>query len=430
MSIFIKNGRLLISTPAGCRWETGNIRLEDSRIADLGPDIPPHPDDEIIDATGKFVAPGLVDPHVHLREPGREDEETIESGTRAAAAGGFTAIACMPNTEPPLDSGAVIQAVQKRARAVSKVRVFPVGCITKGRQGKQLAEMGEMVEAGARGFSDDGSPVADSEIMRRALEYSRPLGVPIISHAEDPRLAAGGVMHEGFMATVLGLPGIPAAAESVMVARDVLLAQATKGRLHIAHVSTRESVEIIAAAKAKGVAVTAEVTPHHLLLSDEAVRDFDTNTKVNPPLRSNEHIEALRTALVEGTIDCIATDHAPHSREEKDCDYLQAAFGLTGLETAFPLLFTHLVEPGILDLATLLQRMSLQPAQLLGLADHGLKPGNRADVVVIDPKLEKTFDPEEGYSKSHNTPFAGQTLRGWPVLTVAGGHVVYRDKSI
>ena len=430
MSILIKNGKLLLketnSYTDSYSWTEGSLRVQDSKIVALGSDIKPQTGDTIIDATGKMVAPGLIDTHVHLREPGREDEETIATGTKAAAAGGYTTIACMPNTTPPLDSGATVSAVLRRAKEAC-IRVIPVGCITKGRCGEELAEIGELVEAGVWGITDDGNPIVDGEIMRRALEYSRPFEIPVISHAEDPRLMGEGVMHEGFMSTILGLPGIPAEAESVMVARDVLLAKATNSWVHIAHVSTKESIEIIAAAKSRGVKVTCEVTPHHLVLTDEAVRGFDTNTKVNPPLRSQEHVEALRKALAKGIIDCIATDHAPHTYEEKDCDYLQAEFGLIGLETALPLLITHLVRPGILDLITLWERMSFEPARLMGLTDHGLAVGNRADIVVIDLELEKEVDPTRGFSRSRNTPFAGETLYGWPIATIAGGDVAFGE---
>lgn len=426
MSILIKRGRLLLSETDGHRWATGNVRIEGFRIVDIGPDVEPHSDDTVVDAAGKIVAPGLVDTHVHLREPGREDEETIVTGAKAAAAGGFTTIACMPNTTPPLDSGATVTAVLQLAEEAC-IRIVPTGCVTKGRAGQELAEIGELVEAGVWGITDDGNPIESSEIMRRALEYSRPFGIPVISHAEDPKLVGKGVMHEGFVSTVLGLPGIPAEAESVMVARDLLLAKATGSWLHIAHVSTKESVELIATARAKGVKVTCEVTPHHLVLTDEAVHTYDTNTKVNPPLRSEEHVKALQTALANGIIDCIATDHAPHTFEEKDCDYLQAEFGLIGLETALPVVITHLVKPRLLDLPTVWERMSAQPAKLLGLTDHGLAVGKRADIVIIDLEQDKEVDPRRGFSRSRNTPFANQRLYGWPVVTIASGRIVFRE---
>ncbi|NMB45093.1 MAG: dihydroorotase [Firmicutes bacterium] len=426
MSILIKGGNLLLSNSDGHSWARGDVRVAGSQIVAIGPNIEPQAGDMTIDAVGKMVAAGLVDTHAHLREPGREDQETIATGTKAAAAGGFTTIACMPNTTPPLDSGAVAAAVLQLAKEAA-IRVVPVGCVTKGRQGKELAEIGELVEAGVWGITDDGNPVEDSELMRRALEYCRPFRIPVISHAEDPRLMGQGVMHEGFISTILGLPGIPAEAESVMVARDILLAKATNSWLHVAHVSTSESVELITRAKAKGVRVTCEATPHHLVLTDEAVRGFDTNTKVNPPLRSREHVQALRVALADGTIDCIATDHAPHTLEEKDCDYRQAAFGLIGLETALPLLITHLVKPGFLDLPTLWDRMSARPARLMGLTDHGLAIGKRADITIVDLELEKEVEPAKGFSRSQNTPFAGQRLIGWPVITIAGGRVAFGE---
>ena len=426
MSILIKQGTLLMGSPGTQTLEVGDIRIEDTRIQALGSDLTPQAEDEVIEAQGRLVAPGLVDLHVHLREPGREDEETIITGAEAGAAGGFTTIVCMPNTSPPLDSGPAVLAIHSRALH-APIRVIPVGCVSKGRDGRELAEIGELVEAGIWGISDDGSPIMDSELMRRALEYSRPFGIPVISHAEDPRLVGQGVMHEGFMSTILGLTGIPAEAESIMVARDVLLAKATGAWLHVAHVSTKESVSMIQAAKAEGVKVTCEVTPHHLVLTDEAVKDFDTNTKVNPPLRSQDHVEVLRTALASGVIDCIATDHAPHSWEEKDCDYDQAEFGLIGLETALPVLLTHLVDSGVIDLYTLWDRISYGPASLLGLEDHGLQVGNRADIVIVDLEREKVVDPAKGRSLSQNTPFAGAKLTGWPVVTIANGKVVFRE---
>jgi dihydroorotase len=426
VSILIKQGKLLLKDTDGHHLTAGSLRIEGSRIVSIGRDIQPQAGDIIIDATDKIVGPGLIDTHVHLREPGREDKETIATGAKAAAAGGFTTIVCMPNTTPPIDSGATISAILLKAKEAS-VRVIPVGCVTKGRKGQELAEIGELVEAGVWGISDDGDPIVDGEIMRRALEYSRPFGIPVISHAEDPRLMGKGVMHEGFISTILGLPGIPAEAESVMVARDLLLAKATNSWVHIAHVSTKESIELITAAKARGIKVSCEVTPHHLVLTDEAVQSFDTNTKVNPPLRSKEHVEALRKALTSGVIDCIATDHAPHTWEEKDCDYMQAEFGLIGLETALPLLYTHLVKPGLLELATLWERMSYQPAKLLGLTDHGLAVGNRADIVIMDEALAKTVDPKTFFSRSSNTPFAGEQLFGWPVVTIVGGNIAFGE---
>ena len=426
MSILIRNGQLLLEKRDTYCLEVGDIRIEDGVIQNIAKTLVPKQEEKIIDASGKFVAPGLIDLHVHLREPGREDKETIVSGAKAGAAGGFTTIVCMPNTEPPLDSGPMISAIYSRALE-APIRVIPVGCVSKGRKGKELAEIGELVETGVWGISDDGDPVMNSELMRRALEYSRPFNIPVISHAEDPNLTGKGVMHEGFISTILGLQGIPAEAESVMVARDVLLAKATGGWLHIAHVSTKESLELIRVAKAEGAKITCEVTPHHLILTDEALMEFDTNTKVNPPLRSRDHVDALRGALVQGVIDCIATDHAPHTWEEKDCDFDEAEFGLIGLETALPALLTHLVQPGLVDLFTLWDRMSYSPARLLGLKDHGLKVGNRADVIVVDYDLEKVVDPAKGQSLSTNTPFQGQKLKGWPVLTIANGEIVFTD---
>lgn len=378
----------------------------------------------VIDARGAVVSPGLVDLHVHLREPGYEYKETIATGTRAAVAGGFTSVCCMPNTDPDNDSGAVTESILKEASAAGACKVYPVGAVSKERRGRELAEIGDLAEAGCVALSDDGAPVLDSGLMRRAMEYAGRFGLPIIDHCEDTRLTRRAVMHEGPLATELGLAGWPAVAEEILVARNILLAEALGRPVHMAHVSTAGTVRLLREAKARGVAVTAEVTPHHLVLTDEAVRGYDTNAKMNPPLRSAEHLKALRDALAEGVIDAVATDHAPHAASEKEIEFDQALFGVVGLETALALVL-GLVEEGLLGLPEALERLTSGPARCLGLPAGTLKVGSAADVVVFDPAREWVVEPESFYSKGRNTPFAGWELKGRPLATVVDGRVVY-----
>lgn len=392
----------------------------------------------VVDAGGLVVAPGFVDLHTHLRDPGLEYKEDIASGTRAAARGGFTTVCAMPNTEPPMDNRSIVEYVLREAAAHGHVRVLPIGAVSKGREGKELAELGDLADAGCVGFSDDGAPVWDSTLMRRALEYASTFGAPIIDHCEDRSLAKSGVMNESWVATRLGLQGAPAAAEEAAVTRDIALAEATGSALHIAHVSTRGAVEAIRRAKARGVLVTAEVTPHHLTLTDEIVAFgalggdelvYDTNAKVNPPLRGREDVAACVEALADGTIDCIATDHAPHAAIEKLCEFDEAAFGISGLETAFGLC-TRLVHDGRIDLPTLIERLTAGPARALKLARHvpgigTLAEGAPADIVLLDPNAEWTVEPERFASKGKNTPLAGVVLRGQVVTTIAAGRIVH-----
>ena len=382
--------------------------------------------DETIDATGLVVTPGLVDMHVHLREPGREEDETIETGTRAALAGGFTSVACIPNTEPPLDTQAAVEFIHQKAARADTCNVFVVACASRGREGKELAEIGQLVEAGAVAFSDDGAPVYDAELMRRVFEYCRMFDKPFLAHEEVLELTAGGVMHEGLVSLVLGLKGMPAAGEEVMIGRDIALAEATDGRLHVMHVSTAGGVALIRAAKARGVRVTAEACPHHFTLTDESLRGFDSNFKMSPPLRTAADVEAIIEGLVDGTIDCIATDHAPHALEKKMLELDRAPFGIVGLETAVGLAVTRLVEPGRLCWPRLVQALSTLPAEILGINRGTLRPGAVADITLIDPALVWQVDARSFASKSGNSPFHGWTLQGRAVATIVAGRVKYR----
>ncbi|MQL52954.1 amidohydrolase family protein [Desulfofundulus thermobenzoicus] len=420
--LLIKGGRVI--DPLAGKIITADILIADGKIAAVGSGIPAG-EGAVMDVTGKLVAPGLIDMHVHLREPGFEAKETIETGSRAAARGGFTAVACMPNTNPVADNEAVISYIRSRTQEAGLVKVHPIGAITRGSRGEELTEMAALKEAGAVALSDDGRPVASAAVMRRAMQYARMVGLPIISHCEEPSLSKGGAVHEGYMSTLLGLPGIPAAAEEIMVARDIILAEDTGCPLHIAHVSTAGSVRLIREAKARGVPVTAEVTPHHFTLTDRAVAGYDTGTKVNPPLRTEEDVAALKEALADGTIDVIATDHAPHTVEEKDVEYQLAPFGLVGLETALGLVWTELVEPSILSPVEAIRKLTVNPARILGLPAGTFQVGADADITVIDPELEEVVDPAAFASKGRNTPFAGRRLKGLPAATIVRGKVVY-----
>jgi len=381
-----------------------------------------------IDASGLIVAPGLIDMHVHLREPGYEYKETVLTGTQSAVAGGFTAVACMANTNPVNDNGAVTRYIIERARAANLARVLPIGALSKGLKGEELAEIGEMAAEGAVAISDDGRPVMDTNLMRRALEYCSLFNLPVSVHEEDLHLAAEGVMNEGLTALRLGLKGVPNAAEEVMVARDVALARLTGGRLHLAHVSACGSVALIRQAKEEGLAVTAEVTPHHFTLTEEAVEGYNTNAKMAPPLRVAEDIRALKEGLRDGTIDAIATDHAPHHRDEKEVEFDQAASGIVGLETALPLTL-RLVDAGVLSLSEALRKLTVNPARILGLPYGTLSVGTPADVVIFDPARRWRVEAEKLRSKSRNTPFNGWELTGKVVLTLINGRVVYEDRG-
>lgn len=406
-----------------------DVLVVNGKIAEIAPDMSVD-GARIIDVAGKYVFPGLVDMHTHLREPGFEVKETIASGTRAAVRGGFTSVACMPNTKPVADNQAVINLIKEKARQAGMANVYPVGAITKSSRGNELAEMAELRDAGAVAFSDDGNPVVSAKVMRRAMQYAGMLGLPVISHCEDKELAGDGVMNEGYMSGVLGLKGIPGAAEEVMVARDIILSEATGCRLHIAHVSTAGSVRLIREAKARGVPVTAEVTPHHFTLTDKAVAGYDTNTKVNPPLRTSLDVEALKEGLADGTIDVIATDHAPHAADEKDVEFDLAPFGIAGLETAFGLAYKELVESGVLSLSGVVRKMSANPARILGIPKGTLQKGGDADIVIVDPSREEVVDSRLLVGKGKNTPFSGWRLKCLPVITIVGGRIVMQDGRI
>jgi dihydroorotase len=425
-SLLIRGGRII--DPGSGTDRVADLFIRDGRIDSLAARLKAPAGAETLDARGRLVVPGLVDMHVHLREPGREDEETILSGARAAAAGGFTAVACMPNTEPALDSQEAVRFICERARE-APVRIFPIGAMTKGRRGEELTEVADLVAAGAVAISDDGDAVASSLVMRRAMEYASMFGIPIISHCEDARLRGGGVMHEGYLSTVLGLIGIPAIAEEVAVARDIRIAEFTGGRLHVAHVSTAGSVELIRAAKARGVQVTAEATPHHFTLIDEAVRTYDPNAKVNPPLRGELDRQAIRDGLADGTIDCVASDHAPHSQEEKEMEFDAAPFGIVGLETSLSLVLTELVGRGVLSLPQAMAKMSLNPAHILGRGGGIIARGEVADLTVIDPSVRWVVNRHHFLSKSKNSPFDGWELTGRAVATIVAGQIVHRRQE-
>ncbi|MEW6543650.1 MAG: dihydroorotase [Nitrospirota bacterium] len=425
MALLIKGGRVIdpgrINGPA-------DVLIENGKIAAVGPNLKlarnGDPGLQILDATGKLVVPGFVDLHVHLREPGFEYKETILTGTAAAVAGGFTSVCCMPNTNPVNDNQSITEFILDQARAAGNARVFPIGAITKGSEGKELAEIGDLRRAGCVAISDDGRPVMNSLVMRRAMEYALAFDLPVIDHCEDLHLSEGGCMNEGFVSTQLGLPGIPSAAEDVMVARNLALAELTGARLHLAHVSTAGSVRMVREAKARGLRVTAEACPHHFTLTEEAVRGFNTHAKMNPPLRTWQDVHAIKEGLRDGTIDVIATDHAPHAAQDKQREFADAPFGIVGLETALPLTLA-LVEEGILPLEGAIAKLTTEPARVFSLAQGSLAPGADADLAIVDPERSWEVDPARFRSKSRNTPFAGWKVKGRVTATLVSGRIVY-----
>ena len=422
--IVLRGGRVL--DPSRDIDEKADVLIIDGRIESAKGKIGSKDDAEVIDCKGLIVSPGFIDVHCHLREPGREDVETIATGAQAAAAGGFTAVCAMPNTDPVTDNQAAVGFIIRQAQRANASRVHVIGAISVGQKGETLAEMGEMVAAGAVAVSDDGRPVVSAQLMRTALEYARSFSIPVIDHCEEPTLAHGGSMNEGIVSARLGLKGIPSEAEEIMAIRDILLARRTGGHVHLAHMSTAGSVELIRWGKERGINVTAEVCPHHISLTEDRVVGYDTNAKMNPPLRTAKDVEALRDAVKDGTIDVIATDHAPHHYDEKEREFADAPNGIIGLETALAVSVTNLVETGHIDFRTLVDKMSCAPARIFGLPGGSLAKGSVADVTIFDPTREWEVNPSEFRTKGRNTPYAGMKLRGRAVCTIVGGRLVHR----
>jgi len=424
--LLIRNGRVI--DPSQGLDQGMDVLLENGMVAELGERLDVPAETKILDAAGLVVAPGFIDLHTHLREPGYEHKETIESGCRAAVAGGFTALCCMPDTEPVNDDPSVTSFILKRAEQIGLARVYPVGAVSVGLKGEEMAEIGEMVGAGAVAISDDRRPVTNAQLFRRALEYARSFDVPVAAHEEDLDLSDGGSMHEGAVSTRIGLRGIPTSAEEVMVARDVLLAELTGGRLHLCHLSTSTALDLVRTAKQRGLAVSCEVAAHQFVLTDEDVAgaNYDPNWKTNPPLRNAAEVEAVLQAIYDGTVDAIVSDHEPHHADEKELDFSDAPFGIVGLETAVPLALDRLVHGRVIGLMQLVRLMSTRPAEIFGLPGGSLREGAPADVTVLDLRALRSVDPASFQSRAHNTPFAGMRLKGWPVATVVGGEIVWQ----
>jgi dihydroorotase len=430
MKTMLKGGRVI--DPANERDGDFDVLIENGAIARIGRDLPVEGADVFEIRRGWIVAPGLVDIHVHLREPGQEHKETIASGTASAVAGGFTAVACMPNTEPVNDHAGITEFILKKAAEAGLARVYPIGAVSIGSKGEQLAELGEQKTAGCVAFTDDGRPVATALLMRRALEYARMLGVPIVNHCEDPSLKGDGVAHEGYVASQLGLRGIPGEAESIMVERDISLAELTGAHVHIAHMSARQSLRAVRAGKERGVRVTCEVAPHHFALTDDSLDGpikYDTNFKMNPPLRAAADRDAMLDGIVDGSVDVIATDHAPHHIDEKMVEFDRAPFGIVGLETAVPIVFDRLVHPGRISLKRMIELLSVNPARVLNVGGGRLDEGRPADITVLAPDLLTTVEAGKLVSKSKNTPFDRWRLTGGVAATLVGGKVVYRNAA-
>jgi dihydroorotase len=428
MKMLLKGGRVV--DPANQIDGVRDVLIDNGVIVRVGTSLPADGAEVFEVPADVVVCPGLIDMHVHLREPGQEHKETIATGTAAAVAGGFTAVACMPNTDPINDQASITEFMIARAKEAGLARVYPIGAVTRGSKGEQLAEIGELKAAGCVAVSDDGRPVATALLMRRALEYTNMLGIPVVNHCEDQSLKADGVAHEGYHASRLGLRGIPGEAEEIMIERDITLAGLTGGRVHICHLSTRGSLRAVRAGKARGIKVTCEVTPHHFVLTDEALAGYDTNVKMNPPLREAADRDEMIRGLVDGSIDAIATDHAPHHADEKGVEFDLAPFGITGLETCVPLTFDRLVHPGVITLARAIELLSINPAKILNVPGGTLSEGAAADITLLAPDLVATIDPAKSRSRSRNTPFGGWTLRGGVAATIVGGRLVYTNDAV
>ena len=425
MSLVIKGGRFI--EPSAGIDEQMDILIEDGKVVDWGHDLS---GDEVFDAEGCVVCPGLVDIHVHFREPGQEAKETIATGTRAAARGGFTSVVTMGNTRPVIDNAGMVEFIHRRARETGCIKVWPAACATKGMQGVEMTEMAELKAVGAVAVTDDGKDIPNSHVMRRVLEYADMCGLVYLAHCEDHDLAEGGAMNEGYNATRLGIPAIPKAAEEIMIERNARLAELADARIHIQHITTKGGVEILRQAKARGVRITGETCPHYWTLTDDAILSFSTNAKMNPPLREAEDVAAIKEAIADGTFDCIATDHAPHTPTEKDVEFAQAPFGILGLETCLALTITHLVDGGLITLPRAIELLTSAPANVLGLPVGKLEKGGPADICVFDPAAEWVVDPTQFASKSRNSPFAGMTLRGQVRATFCNGRAIYEAESI
>ena len=427
MKILIKGGRVI--DPANKIDKIADVLVEDGRIAAVGEGLSAE-GAEVFEAEGKIVSPGLIDMHVHLREPGQEAKEDFGSGSRAAAAGGYTRVATMPNTRPVIDNSALVKAMQKRAEEDAVVHVEIIGAVTKGQQGEEMAEMGDMVQAGAIAFSDDGHFTRSAKVLLNCYDYLRTFDKVIINHEEETSLVEEGVMNESHRSAMLGMKGRPTVAEDIAVARDVMLAEYADARVHVAHISSGRAVDIVRQAKARGVKVTAEVTPQHLTMTDDLVELFDSSTKINPPLREQKDVDAVLAGLLDGTIDCIVTDHSPHAQEEKDREYMYAPSGFPGLETAVGVLLTDLVHTGKLDIAMMIEKMTAAPARIFGINAGSLAEGMPADITVIDPELEWTVDDKKFYTKGSHSPFVGRRLKGKAVMTFVNGRLVMKDGEI
>lgn len=424
MGLLIKNATIVNADKVHAKEQ--DILLENGVIAKIAPSIEKG-SHQVIDASGKKVLPGLIDIHVHFRQPGREDKETIETGSRAAVRGGFTTVMCMPNTNPVIDNAPIVSFVINEAKRIGLCNVIPIGAITKGQNDQELTDMNELKQAGCLALSDDGKSVLNSRLMFLAMQYAKMVGLLIVEHCQDFLLTSGGVMNEGFVSTELGLKGDPVIAESAIVGRDIEIAKYLDARVHLCHMSTKRSIELIRFAKSQGVKVTAEACPHHFTLTDDAVRGFDPSTKMNPPLRSQEDVDAIKEGIKDGTIDCIVTDHAPHTVEDKEVGFDQAPFGIIGLETSLGLTIAELVAPGILSLPQMVEKMSAAPARIVGLSNKGeIREGKDADLTIIDPDKEWIFSLEDIASKSKNTPFIGRKLKGTVEYTIYSGKVVYK----